>query len=397
MFPDVSGSIIRGNKSNVPDLAQWFQDPDGVKEAVDISYFNLPTLPDPQLTINNPVDYSASNNSTERITMTGRSNWNAGYCIDFKNSSTLLGTMALLWADLDSNFKYPNWAQADVKGAECALYLCIKEFETKIINGQLTKSSKEVDWTRDRNSYQIVSGKPDNSSMNENLRDPDLDELTRTDLQLVASGKRFAISQAGVAGLIDYINKAFDDGTLWFTGPSRDQKSIQRKQVVAGISGMVRLLPGTHDLQFTPDVMEVFWNQRGMQSLSALFDNLAASITNNIRITADGGTSLLGKSGKNEPIFVINMWWIAPTLAAQMAAMLFLWLTAWNTRRSRTPLWKGSVSSVLFHGLSARLKQLGISQILQSDMGELTKRIEVQLEEMDGGICLRKTSFITSR
>lgn len=58
----------------------------------------------------------------------------------------------------------------------------------------------------------------------------------------------FSITQAGLAGLVYYINRALDDGTLWYTGPASDAKSLQHEQVLQGVSGVVRLLPGTEEL-----------------------------------------------------------------------------------------------------------------------------------------------------
>jgi hypothetical protein len=200
----------------VEDLAQWFRDPQGVKDSTTVAWFNLPSIP--PLTINNPMNYAPSGGSTERITMTGQGNWNAGYSVSFKESSTLLSTMALLWADLDKDFKYLDWPTAEVKGAECGLYLCVKEFDTKVVNGKVIETSKETPWTRDKGSYQVLGGPRDDPLVNQNLLDIDLGKTQRTNLQIVVPGKSlngpFSITQAGVCGLIYYINKSLDDGTL---------------------------------------------------------------------------------------------------------------------------------------------------------------------------------------
>jgi hypothetical protein len=177
--------------------------------------------------------------------------------------------MALIWADLDADYKYPDWLNADVKAAGCGLYLCVKEFYTLVTDGQLKEKTKEVDWTRLPESYQVIDDSTKSKSVHGNLHDLDLGKTKRTDLLLGIprkSSNMFAMTQAGVCGLIEYISKAFDDGTLWFTEPNLKDKTIDRAQVVGGISGMVRLLPNTHNFQYTPDVMEIFWNQRGMEN-----------------------------------------------------------------------------------------------------------------------------------
>jgi hypothetical protein len=137
----------------------------------------------------------------------------------------------------------------------------------------------------------------------------------RTGLRMVTTEDSpngpFNITQAGVCGLVYHIHKALDDGSVWYSGPSKDGKTIEHVQVMDYVHpGIVRLLLGTHDLQFTPDIMEVLWNQRGMYSLSTLSKNIAASITNIIRMTTDDSRFLTGQSGIQTTVFHVRWSWI---------------------------------------------------------------------------------------
>jgi hypothetical protein len=78
---DVTNTILTGSTPHTYDLGMWFGDPNGVTQAVDITWHDLPLRPH-HLTINNPNDYQASS-SLERGIMTGQVNWNAGYLISF--------------------------------------------------------------------------------------------------------------------------------------------------------------------------------------------------------------------------------------------------------------------------------------------------------------------------
>jgi hypothetical protein len=352
----------------------------------------------PNATINNPVDY-VMDNSTDRITMSVQSNWNAGYSASFKTMPTLLNSLALLWADLDKD-RYTDWANVPIQAAECALYLCVKEFNTTIQGGQVKEFSQEVSWTRAPNSYQLVNAPQNNTNTTliQNLLDTNLATTQRTDLQLLSPSRYlpkgpFNISQAGIGGLVYYIDRAFDDRTLWYEGPSEDGKTLTQAQVRAGVSGVVRLVPITNEYQFTPEVMEVLWNNR--TALPVLFQNLAASITNHIRLTADGGEVLEGDYGSHLAVFRIRWVWIVLITLTQVFAMVFLYLTIRATMKTKTPLWKSSLLSVLFHGLSVRLKRTGIKQVVQSEMSEEAKGIVAKLELIDehGGICLGKSNF----
>jgi len=151
---------------------------------------------------------------------------------------------------------------------------------------------------------------------------------------------------------------------------------------------MVRLMPDGQNMQFTPDIMEVFWNNKGNDVLSALFDNLAISLTNNIRKTSDQSKSFAGEEGIRTPIFQIDWKWIIPSAICIVMAWIFLFCAWWQTRKTNTPIWKGSLLAVLFHGLSVELKRSVPEQYLQSEMSKEADRIMAKLEEIDGGICL---------
>ena len=154
---------------------------------------------------------------------------------------------------------------------------------------------------------------------------------------------------------------------------------------------MVRLVPDTHDFQFQPEVMHVFWQNRGHARLSTLLGNLAASLTNNIRTSADGSTSFPGKEGAPTTIYQIRWPWIVPPVVSVLLAGASLATARHESRRSSTPLWKGSTLAVLFHGLSLGLKRSTRHQNLQSKMNEEAQCINAKLTEADGGICLGKS------
>jgi hypothetical protein len=332
--------------------------------------------------------------------MTTQSNTGALTSNSFKNMTTLLNSMSFLWADLDNDFRYSNWTNVSIQATECALYLCVKEFNTRVTSGKVLESSNEVSWARDKDSYQVVNpSRQMNSTSNANLLDDNLDEIERTDLRLLSLGGHlpkgpFNISQAGVGGLIYYIDRALDDRTLWSKSNGSNGK-IEWDRVMTSISGVVRLVPQTKHYQFTPEVMEVLWDHRA--NLPDLFGNLAASLTNHLRSTASGGTFMEGEYGLDQAIFCVRWSYITPVILTQLLAMLFLGLTWWKTQQSSTPLWKSSMVSVLFHGLSANLKRTGIKQVIQGETNKEAKAIVAKLEviDEDGGWCLSKSTSFT--
>ncbi|KAJ9604209.1 hypothetical protein H2200_011043 [Cladophialophora chaetospira] len=323
--PHVSNRV-RSGKLYDPDLARRFGDPDGVQGAVNLTWKNLPNKP-AELTINNPDNYDPPGSSIERITMTGLANWAPPWSISFTNSSTLLATMSLLWADLDEDNRYPDWPNTHVLGEECGLYLCVKRFDTAVVNGTVTQNSTEVSSKRKIASYQQLGAIPESTLVYPNLWDPDLDTIKRTDLEielpevLQSSGDRsFSITQAGVCGLINEVNKALDDGTMWWYQQNTETGLTEPVMIIAGITGMVRLVPTTQKLSFEPQVMQALWENRGHEGLSTLFENVAASLTNNIRASADNATSIPGHEGVITTIYQIRWPWIVPTAVAVILA-----------------------------------------------------------------------------
>jgi hypothetical protein len=209
-----------------------------------------------------------------------------------------------------------------------------KEFTTSVSNGKTKETSTEIASTRAINSYQVKEAPPQTTLVIENLMDTDL-TTKKADLEIqLPDGTTslqgpFNINQAGVCGLIQAITKPFDDGTLWFVSPDLSTKQIIRKEVLNGVSGMVRLMPDGQNMQFTPDIIKVFWKNKGNKALSTLFDNLAISLTNNIRKTSDQLKSFAGEEGNRTPIFQIHWKWITPSAICVVMTWIFLFCAWW--------------------------------------------------------------------
>lgn len=71
--------------------------------------------------------------------------------------------------------------------------------------------------------------------------------------------------------MINEINKVFDDGTWWSHVPNQETRTIDLKPIKNEVSGMVRLVPSTQKYQFEPEIMQLFWENRGRTGLSQLF------------------------------------------------------------------------------------------------------------------------------
>ncbi|KAL9107826.1 MAG: hypothetical protein Q9227_007341 [Pyrenula ochraceoflavens] len=392
---DVSIPFFSGRTSQIADLAAWFGDPKGVNGA-NITWF---VLPGNGLNMNNPDDYTFGDGSTERITMTGQANWDPKQSISFKNSSTFLFSMSVMWANLDKDYKYPDWPRTNVSATECSLYLCVKNFDTHITNGTLTENSTEIASVREMNSYQPLGALVDSTPAIEPLYDWN-QTLERTDLQIrlprnsstLNQFDHVNVSQPAVEGLVWYLNHAFDDGSLWGKIPVPDLRTIDMLQLIPNITGLVRLVPGTHSFQFLPEIMQVFWTAKAKPNgIQTMFANLATSLTNNIRMTADNSTHVAGQEGTAKTFICIRWIWIVLPGVTIILSATFLALAMYENKKAKMPLWKDSELPSLFHGLSDDMKkELGHRSALNSEMEKDATGMNARLVRVGGDLVLGK-------
>ncbi|KAL9617807.1 MAG: hypothetical protein Q9160_007412 [Pyrenula sp. 1 TL-2023] len=374
---DISDALVSYPSFDV-DGANLFQDPKGVLGRVNLTTYHIPKT---GLFINNPVNYTFSNGSTERLTMTALANYNAGYSVTFQNSSTLLFSFQAIWSDLDEHYRYVDWGapNAKVLATECGLYLCIKEFDTAVNNGIVTETSREITSTREISSYQIKGRHPETALVIRNLQDY-WHEMT--DLQMKSphgslpdSSNTVNISQAGVCGLSYHLNKAFDGGLEenW----QQDGQWVFDK-IIPHVSALVRLLPNSREFQYLPDVMQVLWTDRAA-GFKNVFENLATSLTNNIRMTADGQTSVPGLQGTQTTLIYVRWVWITLPCITVVLGALFLLIVWIETRKTGTPVWKVSDFALLFSRLDQELREQVRETKLQSEMEEAAEGISAHL------------------
>jgi hypothetical protein len=216
--------------------------------------------------------------------------------------------------------------------------------------------------------------------------------LHRTDLQIKSPNNaslpnEFNISQPAVRGLIWYLNRAFDDGSMWAKIPDPKTRVINSKQLMPNVTGLVRLVPGTQTFEFLPEIMQVFWTARDT-GINTIFENVATSLTNNIRMTADHNTSVPGQEAVLTTVIEIRWPWIGLPCATILMATLFLVIAMAETCRTHTPLWKGSELATLFHGFSDELRKNAPQHTLQSQMKRNSRGIFAKLAPTEKGLML---------
>lgn len=99
---------------------------------------------------------------------------------------------------------------------------------------------------------------------------------------------------------------------------------------------------GPSGAKYRPTPMQVL---NSTSDLPSLFDNLAASITNNLRLNDESGTVVHGTS--EVVVYMIRWLYIILPAMSTLGGTSFLLLSAVHTRRLGAPLWKSNAAAML--------------------------------------------------
>jgi hypothetical protein len=185
------------------------------------------------LNLNNRKEYYYV--SSKPVMLISKATLKPSETITFQNSTTLLFSTSVLRVP-PSDFPVGGTWQSthiDISAVECWLYLCIKEFNSKVVNNSLVEDSKEIAATRDPDSFSVNLGDAGTLSFPEGKVSPDVDALysnvtlfPRTPLVIKMppmsnssnlNNKQVDIPQKVIDSLSFYILSIFDEGTYFNT------------------------------------------------------------------------------------------------------------------------------------------------------------------------------------
>jgi hypothetical protein len=321
--------------------------------------------------------------SAQAVMLTSKATLKPSETMTFQNSTTLLFSTSVLRVP-PSDFPVGGIWQStdiDISAEECGLYLCIKEFNSKVVNGSLVEDSKEIAATRDPDSFAIDINDAGTLSFPGGKVSPDVDALysnvtffPRTPLVIKTPPTSNSINlninqvdipQAAIDSLSSYILSIFDEGTYFntstssnFTNCSFGESSIP----CAGPQNISGMAVGVSDLfanstssptNFSPIVTKLLYNSN---NLGELFDNVANSITNEMRQNADNQLSLSGELGTLKTVLDVRWAWIAFPGFLVVSSLLFFVVAMVESHRQAVPLWKSSTLAVLSHGIEDKTR-----------------------------------------
>jgi hypothetical protein len=362
------------------------------------------------LNINNRRAGTSQGYRAKAMVATAFTNLNPSTSLTFTDSSTLLFATTIMRIN-DTDYPEEGFWPANpvIEAAECGIYLCIKEFDSSVEDGVLHEQTREIASQRENRSWEIAI--PDSACegpcgvFNFTGVNTSVDALfanstffPRSDLSIrvppgTASNndlQRVNVSQDGIDSLSSYLWNFFDEGTFQNSSVAvfdpdepcfRNDIEVTCGKLhnISGIAAGPSGNPGDPEtaITFSPAIMQAIW---GTPNLTQTFDNLAVSLTNEMRRNKDDTLpDVTGQVGIVRTILQVRWPWISLPAFLLAISIVFFALTIVESMRSMTPLWKGSAFPVLYHGLEAKVRSTLEHWDLPSQMEEAGEEVKVRL------------------
>lgn len=251
---------------------------------------------------------------------------------------TLIWSMSMIRvADEDAD---KNWPSAAPLASECAIYYCVKQYDTSVTNGTIMqKASIVANATRASDSWQPVDLRsyPDTTLTSSDRASLEFDSeqsaIQRTDLQL---GRNYNISQSSIDSISQYLQSMLSQTNI--SGAFGEFNTSR-------LNGFVLGAVDNPSTQYAPDSVSVLYNST---DLDATFAAVAESMSNVIRANGDNKLRTPGQLGIPVTKFKISWPWITLPAIVVFLAMLQLSISIWTSRH--IPLWKSSTLATLSRG-----------------------------------------------
>lgn len=287
--------------------------------------------------------------------LTTQAVYNAAHTLMFHNLTTMLVAMSSLSAPPPEDISgYSEWGTVRVHAHECALYLCIKQFDSTSVNGTISQEEKVAAEDRTAGSWQWTDEDPERY----NWPAPQTELFNgtfwspRTDLQ-IAGGDNIAsltplasanVTQNAIDSLIFWLNQTFQAEHLSYYLPQfnsvtgiiiTDTQAENSKEEVSYL--------------YDPPSMQGLWSRAKPSQLEPRFEALATSMTNSMRTA--GNDLIAGEEGRPTTVLAVQWVWLSLPLACVVLGAVFLLIAIVETKRTRTPIWKADATALLFHSL----------------------------------------------
>lgn len=340
--------------------------------AIDLTEYDLPS---------GAAIWNADANSSagvRQVAMTALPIVDPAQTVTFQHHNLMFFALAMIKADftMQPNGNMSTWPHVPVTATECALSFCVKRITSSVENGILSERMVPLPSTRSADSWLPIDKNTQVAKSSvDGLKSSDIEGnwTSRTDLQIVLRNNEtetFNVSQVGVDGM--------EPGFLQFfpqmSKPTQDD----------GDTNALMLLDNTSTVSATTSTMQALWNS---PNITKTFENLALSMTNQIRQSDDKNSYIKGNTRSSVTIIRVNWGWAALPIGLVLLSCIFLCLSAWETRKSRQPIWKDGSLPILLHQLENSPVKSGIRHSLH-EMKQMAGIAKVQLMDRGNAIVL---------
>ena len=289
-------------------------------------------------------------------------------------TNTFQDNDSLIWAMSFINMTAPadtslTWPHIPLEATECALYYCVKQFTSEVINATLHETEAvALNATRNSDSWQPAqtrytgveaSGKLTSSLLFNN----ETSMTQRTDLSF---GDGYNLSQRAVDGVSSYMQAQFK-----ITEDFNNSADTEGMKSPAGVIAPADLtLNGYYisngAIQYSPPVMQTFYES---SNLTDTFRTLAKSMSNTIRADADNQLHAIGISKIMNTYYRIEWPWITLHAALLLAGLVFFFITILKTNRMGVPVLKSNALAPLaqVHEFGTSLAGLRTTSAIDSE------------------------------
>ena len=306
------------------------------------------------------------------------------HTVSFQHFDTLLMAFVVMRAPREYLEGLMKWENAKPTATECALYLCANAYETKsennlvterILDSWMQKTPGSYDASTTSEFYEPDAAKAWIDSLGNTLYDAKIDH---TDLQLripheesqhlpTQIQREFNVSHAFIYSAMDFL---LDYSKEWLN--SLRPVSVDGETSAEETWGMMAYPNRSTSQSAVMDALATSTN------LTVTFDNVAKSVTNQIRNSSpDRHRGEL----KHWVIHVQVDWaYLAYPLAMLVAGILYVILTILESRRLEMPIWKESSLPTLLHGFDD-----GTKTLLRSESEASRHKVLIRFMEDENG------------
>lgn len=323
--------------------------------------------------------YSPGNKTHPRTALVMNTTLQAVKTVAHRDLEAMLIAFTVIKASEEFLKEEKLWNDTRPVATECALYLCTNAYKAVSVNNVLEEHLVGSWSQREPHSYEADYSyytTPVNSTWADEVAAKlgsyihDRNEL-HTDLQLVIpqgvlnssqeSDRRFNISQAFIFSTIEWL--------VSFTGMST---TLQTQRSVEGMENIG--YPAKAD-RGMPLMVDALWNST---NLTTTFDNVARSITNQIRNTSpDQHEGTL----QTWAIHVkVEWWYLTYPIAVLALGLLYVVLVIVESTRLRIPVWKEGARPTLLYGFNDETQRL-LREEAQSKTSVTTVRFQMDEKE----------------